>query len=129
MIKRGPVDVIVVAGGIPRFDGSVKWSTWAYRIALNTAITQWRRKSRMPEQPETTETHWVDPEEAEQLEDLYRAIAQLNDMEKALIHLYLDEVSYAEIAAIIGISENNVGVKLNRIKTKLKTLLRHAATT
>ena len=56
-------------------------------------------------------------------QQLIHAIKQLNETERAIITLYLDELSYAEIAAIIGISENNVGVKINRIKNKLYNIL------
>jgi len=58
------------------------------------------------------------------LEVLYRAITQLNDAEKALILLHLDDLPYSEIAEITGLTENHVGVKLSRIKSKLKTLIR-----
>lgn len=113
----------------PGYDSRVKWSTWAYRIALNTAITQLRKQTRRkPEPAMTPQVTWERNPEEEALEELYVAISTLNDLEKALIHLYLDDVPYAEIASIIGITENNVGVKLNRIKTKLKALLRHDAT-
>lgn len=110
----------------PRFDGRVLWSTWAYRIALNVAITQ-RRRRRVPtlELSERPDTAMPDPAGAhESLEVLYRAIAQLNDAEKALILLHLDDLPYSEIAEITGLTENHVGVKLSRIKSKLKTLIR-----
>lgn len=111
----------------PRFNGSVKWTTWAYRIALNVAITQQRRKR-------IATVEWSDAaagavqhpaETDEQLAALNQAIATLNEAEKALILLYLDDLSYADIADITGLSENHVGVKINRIKNKLKSLLLH----
>lgn len=117
----------------PRFNGSVKWTTWAYRIALNVAITQDRRKKIAT--VEWSEALAVDAERqssrpdsedlSESLAALYQAIAQLNEAEKALILLYLDDLSYADIADITGLTENHVGVKINRIKSKLKTLLFH----
>lgn len=116
----------------PNYNGSCKWTTWAYRIALNVAITQ-RRKSKMSitgltdqlqqEIDRTRPAGSYDTTADEQAEALHRAIAQLTAAEKALILLYLDDVSYKEISDITGMTENNVGVKLNRIKSKLKTLL------
>ena len=112
----------------PNFQGTAKWTTWAYRIALNVALAQ-RRKTRIA----TTEltdvfaqslaTASPDSQTEDRLASLYAAIAQLNAAEKALILLYLDDISYSEIAEIVGITENNVGVKLNRIKVKLKLLM------
>jgi RNA polymerase sigma factor (sigma-70 family) len=110
----------------PRYDAATKWTTWAYRIGLNVAISQ-RRKQRI------STTAWTDGFE-QTLSDtpydytvkaLNHAISQLNVAEKALILLYLDDISYSDIAEIIGITDNNVGVKLNRIKSKLKAILNH----
>lgn len=111
----------------PTFRAESKISTWLYRIALNTAISHLRKhhsyrqntifddfKMDLPDLNDTT-TH-------EQLSALHRAIAQLNDVDKALILLYLDEYKYEEIAQIMGLSMSNVGVKINRIKEKLKQL-------
>jgi RNA polymerase sigma-70 factor, ECF subfamily len=114
----------------PRYDAATKWTTWAYRIGLNVAISQ-RRKQRI------STTAWTDGFEQtlsdtpydytveERLKALNHAISQLNVAEKALILLYLDDISYSDIAEIIGITDNNVGVKLNRIKSKLKAILNH----
>jgi RNA polymerase sigma-70 factor (ECF subfamily) len=71
----------------------------------------------LPEKPETIQ-------ESEQTERLFAALKKLNDEEKALITLYLEELSYRQIAEITGITENNVGVKLNRIKGKIQQLLK-----
>jgi RNA polymerase sigma-70 factor (ECF subfamily) len=112
----------------PNFKAQSKWTTWAYRIALNVAITQ-RRKPQIStsELDEGVYEHLSDSvfDESKEirLNALYKAINHLNEVEKALILLYLDDVSYSEIAEIIGITENNIGVKLNRIKSKLKLLL------
>jgi RNA polymerase sigma-70 factor, ECF subfamily len=112
----------------PNFKAQSKWTTWAYRIALNVAITQ-RRKPQIStsELDEGVYAHLSDSvfDESKEirLNALYRAINHLNKAEKALILLYLDDASYSEIAEIIGITENNIGVKLNRIKSKLKLLL------
>lgn len=112
----------------PRYNGSVKWTTWAYRIALNVAITQQRRrKVQTVEWSDALEQEpaSVPPEASEQLAALHRTIAQLNEIEKSIILLYLDDHSYTDIADITGLTENHVGVKVNRIKSKLKTLLFH----
>jgi RNA polymerase sigma-70 factor (ECF subfamily) len=110
---------------VPSFEGKAKFSSWMYRIALNTAILPFRKKrpdirytGQLPDNPE--EPHEPD----EQQEQLLHALKQLNDADKALITLYLEDLSYKEIAEITGITENNVGVKLNRIKNKIQQLLK-----
>lgn len=111
--------------GFVSFRGDAKFSTWLYRIALNTAISSFRKKkpqlnfvANLPD--DIVDTNQNSDEEKQHL--IY-AIKQLNETERAIITLYLDEMSYAEIAAIIGINENNVGVKINRIKNKLYIIL------
>ncbi len=112
----------------PKYDESTKWTTWAYKIGLNVAITL-IRKRRMPTAALTAEFERTlsdtpyDYTVEDRLKTLHQAIAQLNAAEKALILLYLDDISYSDISEIIGITENNVGVKLNRIKSKLKAIL------
>ncbi|WP_276484331.1 RNA polymerase sigma factor [Paraflavitalea pollutisoli] len=109
---------------IGSFRGEAKFSTWMYRVALTTAISSLRKKkpqlvypAELPDRKEpVADGH-------EQQEQLMRALRQLSDAEKALITLYLEDISYAEMAAITGISENYVGVKLKRIKTKIQQLL------
>jgi RNA polymerase sigma-70 factor, ECF subfamily len=112
----------------PRYEAKAKWTTWAYKIGLNVAITQ-RRKQHISTtaladdfEKALSDTPY-DGTVEERLKALYQAIAQLNAAEKALILLHLDDVPYADISEIIGITENNVGVKLNRIKSKLKSIL------
>lgn len=108
------------------FEGNARISTWIYRIALNTALADFRRKKpritytdQLPEIPAGTLTSDTD-----QQEQLFAALKQLSDAEKAIIALYLEDMSYQEIADIIGIDENYVGVKLNRIKSKIKNILK-----
>ncbi|HET7275316.1 MAG TPA: sigma-70 family RNA polymerase sigma factor [Longimicrobiaceae bacterium] len=117
---------------LPSFRGTSAPGTWLYRVALNTALAQRRRASARPEtQLEDPDTfmgehhHRPDREfEANQrLEKLYRAIDRLDDLDKALILLHLEDQSYREIAEVLDISESNVGVKLHRIRKKLATLL------
>lgn len=109
----------------PSFQGQAKLSSWIYRIALNTALASFRKKSPKVSYPDTLPDHVAVPAPAltEQQEQLFRALQQLSDAEKAIITLYLEDLTYQEIAAITGIDVNYVGVKLNRIKTKLKTIL------
>jgi RNA polymerase sigma-70 factor (ECF subfamily) len=64
-----------------------------------------------------------DPTEEQQLSLMYKAIKQLNDIDKALVFLYLEDKNYNEISETLGISEVNARVKMNRIKSKLKTIL------
>ncbi len=113
----------------PNFRGESKFSTWAYRVALNTAISLYRKSTR------TIDTNDIElsihrikyeeynDEEEEQIKLLYKAVKQLNDIEKALVYMYLEDKDYTEIAETLGISEVNARVKMNRIKTKLKKIV------
>lgn len=113
----------------PKFRGESKFSTWAYRVALNTAITLYRKSTRSV----NTVTYEVqqhffvqdeyNQEEEERLKLMYQAVQQLNDIEKALVYMYLEDKDYAEIAETLGISEVNARVKMNRIKGKLIKIL------
>ncbi|MCM5664310.1 RNA polymerase sigma factor [Galbibacter mesophilus] len=113
----------------PKFRGDAKFSTWMYRIALNTAITLYRKSKRqIRTQDFDAVVHKVkstayDDTEEQQLALMYDAIKQLNDIEKALVFLYLEDKNYKEISSTMGISEVNARVKMNRIKTKLKNIL------
>ena len=113
----------------PGFKGKSKFSTWMYRIAFNTAITNIRKSKRHPiiEALSGTELSFSEKENIDYLSDavnqLYKAIAKLKDVEKAIVMLYLEEKSYKEIGEIMGISEKYVGVKLVRLKEKLKKLM------
>lgn len=113
----------------PNFRGDSKFSTWAYRVALNTAISLYRKKTRTIETNDIElNIHRIkyeeyDDAEEEQVKLLYRAVKQLNDIEKALVYMYLEDKDYTEIAETLGISEVNARVKMNRIKTKLKKIV------
>ena len=107
------------------FQEKAKFSTWMYRIALNTAMASFRIQKlpvvytgSVPEQMEQTNTEQRQTQE----DQLFLALQLLEDSEKAIIALYLEDMSYQEISSIIGISENYVGVKLNRIKAKIQKL-------
>ncbi|MEO8235845.1 MAG: sigma-70 family RNA polymerase sigma factor [Flavobacterium sp.] len=113
----------------PKFRGDSKFSTWAYRVALNTAITLYRKNTKTVNTIEfETGKHFVlqeeyNYEEEEHLKLLYKAVQQLNDIEKALVFMYLEDKDYTEISETLGISEVNARVKMNRIKTKLKKII------
>ena len=113
----------------PKFRGDSKFSTWMYRVALNTAITLYRKsKKRVNTQKIDTiqfkiSSEDYDDTEEEQLKLMYQTIKQLSDIDKALVFLYLEDKNYKEIAETLGISEVNARVKMNRVKKKLKTIL------
>jgi RNA polymerase sigma-70 factor (ECF subfamily) len=114
---------------IPRFEGKAKVSTWIYKVALNTALV-WnrgeknRRKHRdrfitFAPQQQTGDSQ--QPQEI--IERLYEAIRKLPKVDTSIVLMHLDGLSYDEMAEILGISENNVGVKLNRAKKQLAQFL------
>ena len=113
----------------PKFRGDSKLSTWMYRVALNTAITLYRKSKRRIKTQDydnvifKIKSSEYDDTEERQLALMYKAVKQLNDIEKALVFLYLEDKDYAEISETLGISEVNARVKMNRIKTKLRTIL------
>ena len=110
----------------PSFKGNSLISTWLYRIALNTAIASYRKEKPTIDYVEIL-PEFAEESQNEELilrqERLLTAMKQLSESEKAIIALYLDDLSYLQMAEILGISENNVGVKINRIKTKIQQLL------
>ena len=111
-------------------------NTWLYRIALNTSISFVRRRAARggPAVPLAHEqlTHHIESRQTrddgaeEQLARLYDAIAQLNEVEKALVTLFLEDFSYEEMAEVLGLSPGNVGVMLHRVKKQLFTLMQEA---
>jgi len=111
--------------GFRNFKGEAKLSTWLYRVALNTAITFYRKEKRKVETAAFKEHYattlsdtWF--KEDEQLTAMHKAIADLSKIDKGLVMLYLEDYHYQDIGDIMGISPNHVAVKMNRIKTKLK---------
>lgn len=110
----------------PSFKGEAKITTWMYRVALYTAMTDFKKRNKNKQVDLHPIPHPAIDNEAEsayELEHLHLAIRQLNAADRGLLALYLDERSYQEISEIIGISETNVGVRLNRIKKKLRTIM------
>jgi len=108
------------------FKGDAAFSTWMYRVALNTAINQTRRPGLLVDSTSTPDVPY-DPSDSyhlsEEIQILYRAISRLKKIEKAIILLWLEERSYEEIAASIGITVKNVSVKLVRAKEKLAEII------
>lgn len=106
------------------FRGDAKFSTWLYRVALNTAITFFRKEKKQPPVFSTDmvperEDDPADETEA-QVRAMYEAIGELSKIDKAIVMLYLEDYSYIEIGEMMGITPNNVAVKMNRIKTRLR---------
>ena len=122
--------VIELWKAFPNFKKQSKFSTWMYRVALNTAIDLLRREKTQPHliglsRQELELQDSQSKENTSQQDKLYRAINLLSEVEKAIIILYLEDYSYKEISEIIGISETYTGVKINRIKVELQKKLNH----
>ena len=121
---------------IPAFRGEAKETTWIYRVAFNTALA-WRRVERRRREghelfvkfgasPQAQPSHLDSPPEQEIVERLYAAIRQLPKVDASLALMHLDGLSYQEMAEVVGISENYIGVKLNRIRHQLADQLKGA---
>lgn len=111
---------------MPSFKGDSQLTTWMYRVALNTAISWFRREKRKPavQGLSRAELQLPEPETGNEIQILHQAIQHLTQVEKAIMMLYLEEKSYQEIADIVGISTSNVGVRINRIKTRLERIVK-----
>jgi RNA polymerase sigma-70 factor (ECF subfamily) len=112
----------------PSFRGEAKITTWMYRIALNTAISGFRKQHRHVKTEDIKERHFnisenISDDRDEDFQKLQWAIRQLTEIERAMIMMALEEVPYDEIAETIGITQNNVRVRMNRIREKLKKLM------
>jgi RNA polymerase sigma-70 factor (ECF subfamily) len=110
------------------FDGRAEWSTWVYRVSLNVCMTLLKTHKRnrrifAPDEVPADLTADSRSSPDESLDRLYDAIRQLSEVDRAVILLYLEEKSYQEIGEIIGANPNNVGVRINRIKARLRRLL------
>ena len=113
----------------PKFRGESKFSTWMYRVALNTAITLYRKSKKQVRTQDYDDFIYkirsddYDETQEQQLKLMYNALKQLGDIDKALVFLYLEDKDYSEISDTLGISEVNARVKMNRIKKKLRTIV------
>ena len=114
------------------FKGQSKISTWMYRVALNTAITLFRKKTKSPQTDELLDYHHSDyveddNEKQQHISTLYKVIKMLPNVERAIVTMYLDDLPYRDIAGNLGITEVNARVKMNRLKKTLKELMeKHA---
>ncbi|MEO6915064.1 MAG: RNA polymerase sigma factor [Chitinophagaceae bacterium] len=110
--------------GIRTFRGESKFSTWLYRVALNTAITFYKKDKKHQGVHKSMPDNFVEPvDEPADHENrlaMNEAIDRLSTIDKAVVMLYLDDYSYPEIADMLGITVNNLAVKMNRIKWRLK---------
>ncbi|MEZ0542463.1 RNA polymerase sigma factor [Fibrella arboris] len=118
--------LIQVWHSIPTFRQQSSPTTWIYRIALNTAIkwsTKERKHTDARETIDTEQSILVEPsvQSDERVDWLYEEIHQLNEVDRSICLLFLDGFSYKEMAMMLGISESNIGVKINRIKKQLIT--------
>ena len=122
--------VIQLWNAFPKFKGEAKLSTWLYRVAINTAITGLRRKKDFIQSYEHTALPANMSDDSnmhieERLQEMYKAIEQLNQIEKAIVMLYLEEKTYEEMEEILGINQGNLRVKMNRAKDKLRNLAKN----
>jgi RNA polymerase sigma-70 factor (ECF subfamily) len=119
--------VIQLWNAFPKFKGHSKLSTWLYRVAINTAITGLRKKKDFIKSYEhaSLPTNISDDNNQhieERLQEMYKAIEQLNKIEKAIVMLYLEDKTYEEMEEILGIGQGNLRVKMNRVKDKLRNM-------
>ena len=123
--------------GLPGLKENTHANTWLYRIAINTSISFVRKRAARGGPAVALDheqlTHHIESRQTpddgaeEQLARLYDAIAQLNEVEKALVTLFLEDFSYEEMAEVLGLGTSNVGVMLHRVKKKLLTLMQEVA--
>jgi RNA polymerase sigma-70 factor, ECF subfamily len=120
----------------PNFRQNSKISTWMYRVALNTAISWVRKENKHYGNTTASENvkfigdefpFYIEEEKQEQIQSLYKAINSLSKLDRTIVLLYLEEVPNNEIAEILGMTEVNIRVKMNRIRKQLKTLLSYEA--
>lgn len=110
--------------GMSQFRGESKMDTWIYRVSLNTCISSERKKKQHATVPLSMEIDLFrdEDEDSRQIQALYHRIHQLKVLDRAIVLLWLENLSYEEIASIVGISAKNVSVRLYRIKEQLKQM-------
>jgi RNA polymerase sigma-70 factor, ECF subfamily len=115
----------------PKFRGDAKFSTWLYQVAINTAIAGLRkeRKHIHPYYPSCLPAETFDSnsyvQKEEMFSEMYTAIKQLTEIEKAIVLLFIEGKSYTEMEAILGITEGTLRVKMNRAKEKLRQIVKN----
>lgn len=112
-----------------RFEGNSQFSTWMYRVSLNTALTYFKKEKKNAEKHTFLENldrldEEISDEKETQLVLFYKAVHELNKVEKALIFLFMEGQSHKEIGKNLGITEGNARVKLNRTKDKLQNIIK-----
>jgi RNA polymerase sigma-70 factor (ECF subfamily) len=128
--------LVNVWSSIRAFRGEARETTWIYRVAFNTTMAwrrgEWRRRRgherflKFDVSPQLQPSHLDSLPEREMVERLYAAIRQLPKVDASLALMHLDGLSYQEMAEVLGISENYIGVKLNRIRKQLADQLKGA---
>ena len=114
------------------FEGKSAFSTWMYRVAINTAITFFKNEKRQPElvyvenKLESVLDTGKNEKAEEQLKFFYKAVSTLGPVEKALVFYFMEGLPHRDIARLLGISENNARVKLSRTKEKLQEIIKHS---
>lgn len=114
------------------FNQQSEWSTWIYRVALNVCLTYLKQSKNRDKKlvSDSLPEEAVDDSKAfisEDINSLYNAIKHLSETDRAIILLYLEEKSYQQIADIVGSKTNNIGVRINRIKSKLNAYIKEEA--
>ncbi len=111
---------------IDKFNNEFKFSTWMYRIALNVAISYYRKDSKRQDKPSADEEQLIniadlttEEDKSEEIKQLYRFIGQLDKLNRAIMILYLESESYESIANSLGLSKTNVATRIGRIKATL----------
>ncbi|NQZ88895.1 MAG: sigma-70 family RNA polymerase sigma factor [Colwellia sp.] len=111
---------------IDKFNNEFKFSTWMYRIALNVAISYYRKDSKRQDKPSVDEEQLIniadlttEEDKSEEIKQLYRFIGQLDKLNRAIMILYLESESYESIANSLGLSRTNVATRIGRIKATL----------
>lgn len=112
------------------FKGESQFSTWMYRVAINTSIVYLKKEKRKVDKYEIASTNIKEEEDdsqvkESQIEHFYKAVQQLDKIDKAIIFYQLEGFSHREISENLGISEGNARVKLNRAKEKLKEIIKN----
>lgn len=110
--------------GLPSFKGQSSIGTWIWRVSLNTCISCERKKKKNPTIPLTMDVDFFEDKDAEaqQVRMLYDRVHRLKPFDRAIVLLWLEGISYDEIAAIVGITPSNVATRLFRIREQLKQM-------